>query len=140
MIVKREKTCAGEGVGGVGCGSCRGMGSAVDRFMDRVDSAHHELVIESAQLASARETEVNLPDALVAVGKMCDLLAGCCGSGEIVIRSGVGGVSIHSTADQMVMLGVGFSLRGAMIAALCKVPCDDGVKRDEIDRCLSLLV
>ena len=139
-MAKREKTCDGEGVGGVGCGSCRGLGSAVDRFLDRVDSAHHELVVESAQLASARETDVNLPDALVAVGKMCDLLAGCCGSGEIVIRSGVGGVSIHSTADRMVNLGLGFSLRGAMISAMCKVACDDGVKRAEIDRCLSLLV
>ena len=139
-MAKREKTCAGEGVGGVGFASCRGMGSAVDRFMDRVDSAHHELVVESAQLASARETGVNLPDALVAVGKLCDLLVGCCGCDGIVIRSGVGGVSIHSTADRMVMLGSGFSLRGAVIAAMCRVPCDDGVKRAELDRCLSLLV
>ena len=139
-MAKREKTCDGEGVGGVGCASCRGMGSAVDRFVDRVDSAHHELVVEVAQLASAGETDVNLPDALVAVGQLCDLLVGCCGRDGIVIRSGVGGVSIHSTTDRMVMLGSGFSLRVAMIAAMCVVHCDDGVKRAEIDRYLSLLV
>ena len=57
-----------------------------------------------------------------------------------MLCSGVGGVSIHSTADRMVLLGVGFSLRGAVITALCKVTCDDGVKRAEVDRCLSLLV